>query len=93
MERDPITRFQLFLIREGILDEQSIGELEKSVDEEVQQAADQALSAAIPAADSYTKHVYSAVLDPTSSAFETKPDYELAAEGKLRAAWKRPWRT
>ena len=39
-ERDPITRFQLFLIREGILDEHSIGELEKSVDEEVQQAAD-----------------------------------------------------
>ena len=48
-ERDPITRFQLFLIREGILDEQSIGELEKNVDEEVQQAADEALSAAPPA--------------------------------------------
>jgi len=89
VERDPITRFQLFLIREGILDEHSIGELEKSVDEEVQQAADQALSARIPAIDSYTKHVYSAVLDPTSSAFETKPHYELAAEANARAGGER----
>jgi 2-oxoisovalerate dehydrogenase E1 component len=89
VERDPITRFQLFLIREGILDERSIGELEKRVDEEVQQAADQALSARIPAIDSYTKHVYSAVLDPTSSAFETKPHYELPAETNLRAGGER----
>ncbi len=85
VERDPITRFQLFLIREGILDEQSIGDLEKRVDEEVQQAADQVLSARIPDIDSYTKHVYSAVLDPTTSAFETKPDYEPAAQEGARA--------
>jgi 2-oxoisovalerate dehydrogenase E1 component len=84
VERDPIPRFQLFLIREGILDEGSIGELEKNVDEEVQQAADQALSALAPATGSYTKHVYSAVLDPTSSGFETTPHYELPAETKAR---------
>jgi 2-oxoisovalerate dehydrogenase E1 component len=88
VERDPITRFQLFLIREGILDEHSIGELEKGVDEQVQHAAEQALSASIPATDSYTKHVYSAVLDPTSSAFETKPDYEPAAETGARGVEK-----
>ncbi len=84
VERDPITRFQLFLIREGILDEGSIGELEKNIDEEVQQAADQALSALAPANGSYTQHVYSAVLDPTSSGFETTPHYELPAETKAR---------
>ena len=32
VERDPITRFQLFLVREGILDEKGIDELEKDVD-------------------------------------------------------------
>ena len=84
VERDPITRFQLFLIREGILDERSIGELEKNVDEEVQQAADQALSALAPANGSYTQHVYSAVLDPASSGFESTPHYELPAETKAR---------
>jgi 2-oxoisovalerate dehydrogenase E1 component len=84
VERDPITRFQLFLIREGILDERSIGELEKNVDEEVQQAADQALSALAPANGSYTQHVYSAVLDPASSGFESTPHYELPAEAKAR---------
>jgi 2-oxoisovalerate dehydrogenase E1 component len=38
------------------------------------------LIAAVPAADSYKQHVYSAVLDPTSFAFETKPHYAPAAE-------------
>jgi 2-oxoisovalerate dehydrogenase E1 component len=33
--------------------------------------------------------VYSAVLDPTSSAFETKPHYELAAEANARAGGER----
>src|SRR5712672_633980 len=41
--RDPITRMQMFLIREGILDEKQINALEKSVDEEIQQATDKAL--------------------------------------------------
>src|SRR5712672_1933011 len=42
-QRDPITRMQMFLIREGILDEKQINALEKSVDEEIQQATDKAL--------------------------------------------------
>jgi len=80
--RDPITRFQLFLIREGILDEQSLGALESAVDEEVQQAADEALRAPLPAKDSYAKFVYSPELDPASAAFETKPEFELPQEGR-----------
>src|SRR6185437_12722107 len=35
-KRDPITRMQLFLVRENILNEEEINKLEKSVDEEVQ---------------------------------------------------------
>ena len=40
--RDPIPRMQMFLIREGILDEKGINGLEKQVDDELQAAADRA---------------------------------------------------
>ena len=45
-QRDPITRMQMFLIREGILDEKGINQLEKQVDDELQIAADRALAGA-----------------------------------------------
>src|SRR5580698_337366 len=73
VERDPITRFQLFLVREGILDEKGVDELEKDVDAEIQDASDRAVAATLPAPGSYVEFVYSPDLDPASSAFETEP--------------------
>ena len=70
--RDPITRFQLFLIKEGILDEQGIEQVEKEVEAEVQEASEQALAATLPAPDSYKHFIYSPNLDPTSKTFETE---------------------
>src|SRR5438874_1226612 len=70
-QRDPITRMQMVLIREGILDEKGINALEKSVEEEIQQATDKALAAAIPTLDTILNHVYSPSLDPQSKEFET----------------------
>src|SRR5258706_9332873 len=66
---------QMFLIRENILDENGINQLEKSVDEEVQEATDRALAAAKPdaAPAAILKNVYSPDLDPTSEAFQTQP--------------------
>ena len=49
--RDPITRMQMFLIREGILDEKGINKLEKQVEDDLQIAVDQALEAAPPTPD------------------------------------------
>jgi len=72
VERDPITRFQLFLIREGVLDEKAIDELEKEVDAEIQDASDRAVTAALPEPGSYGKFVYSSDLDPTTSQFQTE---------------------
>jgi 2-oxoisovalerate dehydrogenase E1 component len=72
VERDPITRFQLFLVREGILDEKGIDELENDVNAEVQEASDRAVAAALPAPHSYQQFVYSPDLDPTSSSFQTE---------------------
>ena len=84
-ERDPITRMQMFLIREGILDENSINKLERSVDQQVQEASDQAVDAAPPARDTYNKFVFSPDLDPRSSAFATPPQFELKQEGDAKA--------
>jgi len=76
-QRDPITRMQMFLVRENILNEDQLDKLEKSVNEEVQAAADRALAAAPPATDSIYKHVYSENLDPRQMSSE--PQTEGAA--------------
>src|SRR5271156_231918 len=71
--RDPVSRTQMFLLREGILDEKGINELEKRVDEELQVAVDLALAALPPAPERVMQYVYSPDLDPTSASFETQP--------------------
>jgi 2-oxoisovalerate dehydrogenase E1 component len=70
--RDPVSRTQMFLLREGILDEKGINELEKKVEEELQAVVDQALEALPPAPESVMKYVYSPDIDPTSKAFDTQ---------------------
>ncbi len=69
--RDPLPRFQLYLLREGILNAEGIEALEHSVDEEVQQASDRALAAPIPEVASIPKHVYSENFDPTRASLQT----------------------
>ena len=71
--RDPVSRTQMFLLREGILDEKGINELEKKVEEELQVAVDQALEALPPAPESVLQYLYSPDLDPASAAFDTQP--------------------
>jgi 2-oxoisovalerate dehydrogenase E1 component len=70
--RDPVSRTQMFLLREGILDEKGINELEKKVEEELQIAVDKALEALPPAPESILQYVYSPDLDPTSNTFDTQ---------------------
>jgi 2-oxoisovalerate dehydrogenase E1 component len=72
-QRDPITRTQMFLLREGILDENGINRLEKEVDEGLQEAVDLALKASPPAPETVMRFIYSPDLDPTSAAFDTQP--------------------
>ena len=83
--RDPVTRTQMFLLREGILDDKGINQLEKEVEAELQAAVDRALEALPPAPESIMKYVYSPDIDPTSSAFETQPAVEVPTEGKKPA--------
>jgi 2-oxoisovalerate dehydrogenase E1 component len=73
VKRDPITRLQMFLIREGILEEREITDLEKQVDQEVQEASDRALEAALPKKESILQFIYSPDLDPSSPRFDVPP--------------------
>src|SRR6185437_11053780 len=70
--RDPISRMQLFLIRDGILDEKAINKIEKEVDDGLQAAVDRVLAAALPQPETIKQYLYSPDLDPTSSAFDTQ---------------------
>ena len=72
-ERDPIARFQKFLIAEGILDTAGAQKMQREVDVEVQAAADAALHAAFPEPLSYARHVYSEELKPTAESFNSAP--------------------
>src|SRR5438067_491693 len=84
--RDPISRMQLFLIREGIVDEKGINRLEKEVDDGLQAAVDQVLAASVAPPESIKQYLYSPDLDPTSSAFDTQVQVaEQAAHEKKPA--------
>ncbi len=65
--RDPISKMQVWLLREGILDAEGINTLERRVDEEVQRASDRAVQAAFPTVDSILRHQYSEDLRPTDA--------------------------
>ncbi|RZU39557.1 alpha-ketoacid dehydrogenase subunit alpha/beta [Edaphobacter modestus] len=72
--RDPISRLQMWLLREGILDAEAINRLERQVDEEVQRAADKAVMATLPTPDTILRHVYSENLTPMDRRFERQPE-------------------
>ena len=73
--QDPIPKFGLFLVREGILDEKELEAIETQVDQEVREATDKALAAPLPTKDSILLIVYSPDVDPTSAQFETAPHF------------------
>jgi 2-oxoisovalerate dehydrogenase E1 component len=69
--RDPISKMQVWLLRERILDAEGINALERKVDLEVQHAADRATAAAFPPIESILKHQYSEDLSCTDPRFDT----------------------
>jgi len=86
--RDPISRMQMFLIREGILDEKGINQLEKEVDDGLQAAVDQVLAVQLPAPETIKQYLYSPDLDPTAAAFDTRAQNSSAvsAGGEARTS-------
>ncbi|MGH9691212.1 MAG: alpha-ketoacid dehydrogenase subunit alpha/beta [Candidatus Acidiferrales bacterium] len=70
--RDPLPKFALFLVREGILEESELVTLETEVVREITEATDRALESEPPARDSIYLDVYSPDVDPTSQKFESE---------------------
>ncbi|MGC1462720.1 MAG: dehydrogenase E1 component subunit alpha/beta [Terracidiphilus sp.] len=68
--RDPIAKMQMRLLREGILTEAQINELEQSQNQLAAEAAERALEAPLPEVHGIAEHVYSEDLDPTGAAFD-----------------------
>ncbi len=83
-QRDPVPKFGLFLVREGILDEHEIEAVESDVEKEVLQATDRALAAAPAPPESIYERVYSPDVDPTGKQFEATPK----ANGQTHGAMK-----
>ena len=71
--RDPVPRLQMFLLREGILDEKGINKIEQEIEEQLQADTDRALNAAPPQPETIYDYVYSPHLDVTSAQLETQP--------------------
>ncbi|MGA8528178.1 MAG: dehydrogenase E1 component subunit alpha/beta [Acidobacteriaceae bacterium] len=73
--RDPIQNFQMYLLREGILNPESLERIERQVEEEVRVAAEEALRAPVPSAEpaAILLHQYSEEFDPTRPDLATDP--------------------
>ncbi len=87
LARDPLARMQMWLLREGVLDEEGINRLESKVDEEVQRAADRALEAVLPSTkrEAILRHQYSEDLKPMDARFDTQPEATADASERTMA--------
>ncbi len=74
--KDPIARFEKFLLQEKIADEDFLARMKESIDQEVNTATEEAIAAARPAPDTIHDYVYSPEVDPASETFATEPKLE-----------------
>ncbi len=79
-KRDPVTSFPKRLIADGVATEAEIEAIKAQVEEEVQVAADLALSSPQPKPETALLWVYSPDVDPTSEQFDTEDDPHFTGE-------------
>ena len=80
--RDPVLLFPKRLIDEGVMDRRMLQDITHEIDEEIEQATQQAMRDDAPAAASALTHLYSETVDATSAVFAVEP----RAEPHLRGA-------
>jgi 2-oxoisovalerate dehydrogenase E1 component len=73
VRRDPISKFGLFLVREGVLDERELEAIEAEVEREILEATDRALHAELPSKNSIYEFVHSPDVDPAAAQFDVAP--------------------
>lgn len=74
--RDPVNAFASFLVKEGIMTDDGVAALKKEVEADVRAAVDEALAMPTPHPDTALDYVYSPDVDPTSSDFDTAPQFD-----------------
>ena len=74
--RDPIRKFQTWLIASGVAGRNTLDQLMQEVDAEIQEASDRAMKAPMPARGSTLRYLYSERVDPTSAQFDVSPRFE-----------------
>jgi len=76
--RDPDIVFPKFLIDEGVMDRHMLQNIAHEVDEEVNQATQQAFRDEPPAPGAALRHLYSETIDPASDEFASAPHFHGA---------------
>ncbi|MFQ5718739.1 MAG: thiamine pyrophosphate-dependent enzyme [Acidobacteriota bacterium] len=71
--QDCLTRFARYLDAENLASDELLGEIRRSVDEEIQKATDAVLALPTPAPSTAMEHLYSSTFDPTSAALAVDP--------------------
>ena len=77
VERDPLISFRKRVIAADLLTEAELAAVREEVDREIEEAADRAVEAPTPPAESALWWVYSSI-DPTSREFDSPPEYGAA---------------
>ena len=89
---DTLNTYPKFLIKAGILTKEEKEAIETEVNAEVKQAMKEAIETAWPELDTYMDHLYSMDVDPTSSDFETEPEFsgkeDVPMAGAINAVLK-----
>jgi len=79
-KRDPVATFPRRLLEEGVATESELQAIQAQVEEDVQVAADMALTSPQPKAESALRFVFSPDVDPTSEQFDTEDDPHFTGE-------------
>ena len=74
VERDPLNSFRKRVIAADLLTEAELAAVREEADREIEEAADRAVAAPTPPAESALWWVYSSI-DPTSREFDSPPEY------------------
>ena len=83
--RDPLVRMRQLLAREDLANEEELADIAKSVEQEVNEAADRALRAAKPDPATAAHFVFSPDVDPAAAEFESEPAVDGAPDTMVAA--------
>src|SRR5215208_8125660 len=77
-ERDPVKRFGVLLIDEGVIDQDGLQQIKDQVDREVNEAAELALASPQPARETATDYVFSPDVVPCAKEADTEDAVQLS---------------